>query len=372
MRHSFHSARLKRFMRKPLISIVSGAVLFFYPLHGFANPTDGLVVKGSATISQSPLSTIIDQGSARAVIDWRSFDIGNGERVQFIQASQNAIALNRITGGNPTSILGQLAANGRVFITNPNGVVFGAGSKVDVAGLLATTLSINEDAFMSGQTVFSQNLANSPSFVVNQGEIRIADNGFCFLVAPGVQNGGTIIGQLGKVVMASGDALTLDFNGDGLLTYTVSGKVLESITGPDGKPFDAAVSNTGAITTPGGQVVLVGNGAKDAFSSVVNNSGIIEASSLQVQGGLVVLSGGDEGIAQNTGTITVSAAEAGAQAGTVAISGQYAGNFGAIEAKGATDADGGTVTFNSSTHTLLGSSSQIDVSGQETPPVVPC
>ncbi|TLU58978.1 MAG: filamentous hemagglutinin N-terminal domain-containing protein, partial [Chlorobium sp.] len=184
MNHSFHSARLKRYMKKPLITMVSaGAMLFFYPLHSFAAPQDGLVVKGSASISQDGASTLINQGSARAVIDWRGFDINSNERVQFIQASQNSIALNRVTGGNPTSILGQLAANGRVFISNPNGVVFGAGAKVDVASLMATTLSVNADDFMNGKNTFSQDLAHSPSYVVNQGEIRIADNGFCFLVA---------------------------------------------------------------------------------------------------------------------------------------------------------------------------------------------
>ena len=366
MKHSFHSARLKRFMRKPLVSLcTAGTILFFYPLHSFSAPTDGLVVKGSAAISQSGLSTIIDQGSARAVIDWRGFDISANERVQFNQVSSSAIALNRITGGNPTSILGQLAANGRVFISNPNGVVFGAGSQVDVAGLLATTLSVNADDFMAGKNAFTQASGLSPSFVVNQGEIRIADNGFCFLVAPGVQNSGTIIGQLGKVVMASGDALTLDFNGDGLVTYTVSGKVLESILGPDGKPFDATVSNTGTITAPGGNVVLVGNGAKDVFSSVVNNSGLIEATSLVAKGGEVALLGGEEGIVQNTGSIDVSAAEAGARAGHVAISGQFAGNFGAIAAKGTTDSNGGVVELTSTTHTLLGSGSLIEVSGQD-------
>ena len=350
MNHSFHSARLKRYMKKPLITMVSaGAMLFFYPLHSFAAPQDGLVVKGSASISQDGASTLINQGSARAVIDWRGFDINSNERVQFIQASQNSIALNRVTGGNPTSILGQLAANGRVFISNPNGVVFGAGAKVDVASLMATTLSVNADDFMNGKNTFSQDLAHSPSYVVNQGEIRIADNGFCFLVAPGVENSGTIIAQLGKVVMASGDALTIDFNGDGLLTYTVSGKILDSITAPDGKPFDAAVSNTGSIKAPGGNIVLIGNGAKDAFASVVNNSGIIEATSLDVKAGSVILNAGD-GDAVVTGSINVSGLGAGQVGGKVEVLGDRVGLFGkaAIDALGA--AGGGTVLVGGDLH----------------------
>ena len=58
-----------------------------------------------------------------------------------------------------------------------------------------------------------------------EGEIRVADNGFAFLVAPGVKNEGLLVAQLGKVVMGSGNKLTLDFHGDGLVTYAIEGKV---------------------------------------------------------------------------------------------------------------------------------------------------
>ncbi|NTV67688.1 MAG: filamentous hemagglutinin N-terminal domain-containing protein, partial [Chlorobaculum sp.] len=181
MRHSFHSARILRYMRKPLISMMTaGACLFFYPYHAFTAPTDGTLAGGSATISVSGNATLINQGSARAVLDWRSFDISPGELVQFIQPGASSVALNRITGGDATTILGQLTANGRVFISNPNGVVFGQGAKVDVAGLLATTLSIDADSFMQGSNAFTQANGIPSSFVVNRGEIVVKDNGFCF------------------------------------------------------------------------------------------------------------------------------------------------------------------------------------------------
>jgi len=366
MRHSFHSARILRYMRKPLISMMTaGACLFFYPYHAFTAPTNGTVSGGSATISVSGNSTLINQGSARAVLDWRSFDISPGELVQFIQPGASSVALNRINGGDATTILGQLTANGRVFISNPNGVVFGQGAKVDVAGLLATTLTIDADSFMQGGNAFTQQQGIDPSFVVNRGEIVVRDNGFCFLVAPGVENQGSIVAQLGKVVMASGDALTIDFNGDGLLTYNVSGKVLENVIGPDGKPFQASVSNSGSVKAEGGSIVMVSNAGGEAFASAVNNSGVLEAGSLVASGGSVLLAAGDEGIAQNSGTIDVSAKEAGAAPGSVEISGRFAGNFGTIRAKGATDADGGSVTLSSTVHTLAGSDSVIDVSGSD-------
>ena len=321
------------FQPLPFSRIANMAICFFsvfFFLHSeytHAAPQGGAVVGGSAAIMQNGATTTINQSSNRAIINWRGFNINVNELVKFNQPGRDSIALNRITGGDPTTILGQLTANGRIFISNPNGVIFGAGARVDVAGLLATTFNIKNDDFMAGKFNFTRNPNIDPSFIINHGDIRIADNGFCFLVAPGVKNEGVVVAQLGKVVMASGNALTIDFNGDGMLTYTVSGKVLDAIKGPDGKPLSSAVDNTGVISAPGGHVVLVGNAVKDAFASVVNNSGIIEAKSLVVSGGKVTLSGGDEGIVQNTGTINVSAAEAEARTGEVTLSGQYAGNL---------------------------------------------
>ena len=85
-------------------------------------PTQGNVVAGQATISQPTGSTMtINQGSQRAVIDWNSFSIGQGNTVQFNQPNAQAQALNRVTGGLPSNIHGSLLANGQVLIQNANG-----------------------------------------------------------------------------------------------------------------------------------------------------------------------------------------------------------------------------------------------------------
>ncbi|RMH87114.1 MAG: filamentous hemagglutinin N-terminal domain-containing protein, partial [Actinomyces sp.] len=328
-----------------------------------AGPEGGNVVAGDANIVQNGATTTVRQLSDRAIINWRSMDVGANEALRFEQPNAAAIALNRIAGARPTSILGQLTANGRVFIVNPNGVFFGSSARVDVAGLLATTFDIRDADFMAGRDLFEQQSGAAAGLVVNQGEIRISENGFAFLVAPGVANRGLIVARLGKVVLASGDRLTLDFRGDGLLTYSVSGKVLESVRGPDGQPIDAAVSNQGRISAEGGHVLLSGDAADGVFASVVNNEGIIEARSLVRRGGRVILSAGAEGIARNDGTVDASAAEAGAAGGEVRISGRGAGNFGTILARGS-DAAGGTVRLDSGQRTIASAESLIDVSGQ--------
>ena len=63
--------------------------------------------------------------------------------------------MNRITGKNPSQILGALQSNGKVFLINPNGIVFGAGSRVDVNGLVASSLNLSDADFLAGNLKFS-------------------------------------------------------------------------------------------------------------------------------------------------------------------------------------------------------------------------
>ncbi len=122
-------------------------------------------------------------------------------------------------------------------------------------------------------------------------------------MAPGVDNQGLIVAEMGRVVLGSGDRLTVDFQGDGLISFAVSGQVMEQVTGPDGQTMSMAVNNQGTITSAGGQVVLTADAARGVISSVVCNEGIIEATSLVESGGSVTLTGDYVG---NFGTIDAS------------------------------------------------------------------
>ena len=155
-------------------------------------------------MSQPNATTLhIHQASHKAIINWRGFSINADELVRFLQPSASAIALNRVTGGDPSIILGQLIANGRIFLINPNGIVFGPGARVDVGGLLATTLNMTDADFLAGRYIFQQAGANLGS-VINQGTITAAPGGFVALSAPGVLNAGTITVHLGTVHLSSG------------------------------------------------------------------------------------------------------------------------------------------------------------------------
>ena len=135
------------------LAIALALALTGTPAHALdlgALPTGGSITAGTAAISQTTNLLTVQQTSQRAAIDWRSFNIGSAATVNFNQPNANAVALSRITGNSATEIYGKLNANGQVFFTNPNGMLFAPGAQVNVGGILATTMSLGNDDFMAG------------------------------------------------------------------------------------------------------------------------------------------------------------------------------------------------------------------------------
>jgi len=258
-------------------------------------PVGGQLVSGSGTISQpDSQQMVIDQTSNKLAIDWQSFDIGAGKRVTFNQPGRDSIALNRVVGSDGSKIMGQLDANGRVFLINPNGVLFGSGASVNVGGLVASTLDISVEDFDKGQYRFKGD--GSPAAVVNQGSIR-ADGGAVALLGGTVSNQGVIVANRGSAILAAGNAMTLDFAGDGLLNVQV-----------DEAAVDALVENHQLIKADGGQVVLTANAGDALLKTVVNNTGVIEARTLGEKDGKILLLGDfDGGVVNVAGTLDASA-----------------------------------------------------------------
>ena len=141
----------------------------------------------------------VNQSSSNAAINWQSFNIGKGEAVRFVQPNSSSVALNRVLGSDPSSILGSLSANGKVFLVNPNGILFGKGSQVNVNGLVASTLAITDNDFMSGNYRFS---GSGDGTILNQGSIN-ADGGYVALLGVNVGNQGVISAKLGTVALAA-------------------------------------------------------------------------------------------------------------------------------------------------------------------------
>jgi len=329
----------------------STALTLALPTLAEANPQNGQVSAGSATIVQtSPQNLTVNQGSQKVVINWQSFSIGSGETTTFNQPGASAIALNRVVGADPSSILGNLNANGQVWLVNPNGIAFGRSARVDVAGLLATTIDIADRDFMGGTYRFS-GLKNPSAMVSNAGLITVRDAGLAALVAPGVENSGVIQANLGQIQLSSAAAFTVDLYGDGLFNFTLDKQVSQAIHRQDGTKPTAAVSNTGVLIAAGGRILLTANAASSVVSNAINMSGYAQATSASVsQNGEIVLDGGSEGTVQVAGTLDASGTGTGQNGGSVHVTGQNVqlASTARIDVSG--DAGGGTALVGGDRH----------------------
>jgi len=294
------------------ILLISGLV--------FANPEGGNPVFGDVKIETTGTTTTVTQNSSTAGIDWQSFNIAPNETVKFNQPNDQAVILNRVVGeANPSHILGRIQANGQVFLLNPAGIVFGAGSSVDVAGLVATTGKIDNNDFIAGKYNFKQ--SDQPNAgITNQGHIRARENGFVCLAGSTVYNSGAIEAKLGKVVLAAtplNSAYTVDFHGDQLIQFTLPAE--------ESKALDKAIIQNGKISAPGGKIVLAAGSAKNVVDKAININGIIEADTISNIKGTIVLSAGETGTAEVTGKLQAAGKSTDESGGSVTITGKNIG-----------------------------------------------
>jgi filamentous hemagglutinin family protein len=270
------------------ISTLSASMLFAFATASYASgPTGGVVVAGVGNISNTGAVTTITQSTGNLIINWDSFGIGAGESVVFVQPGSSSVALNRVIGSDPSVILGSLSGNGNIFLVNPNGILFGNGASVNVGGLVATTMGISNSDFIAGRYAFT---GAGSGAVVNKGSITAANGGYVSLMGRNVSNQGVISARLGTVVLAAGTDVTLDVAGDGLLQVAVTKGAVH-----------AAVTNGGVIRADGGHVVLTAQAAGDMLDTVVNNTGLIQARTLQNHEGTILLLADKQ-----SGTVNVS------------------------------------------------------------------
>ncbi|MDM0117009.1 filamentous hemagglutinin N-terminal domain-containing protein [Variovorax sp. J22R133] len=304
----------------------------------------------------APAGTMnILQTTPRAIAQWQSFSIGADNTVNIAQPANTSVLLNRVLGNDMSTIAGKLIANGHVYLVNPSGVTFSKGSSVSVGGLVASTLNVSNENFMAGGKLLFERDNTVTAKVVNQGAIT-STGGPVVLMGAGVENGadGTInVAGGGSIGLVSARTVTVDFNGDGLTTFTIPA---------DSKATTALVQNAGVLTADGGQVSLLA--ASTAQAQVVNQTGVIQAKSLATRGGQIVLgaSGDSNGMAVG-GTLDVSSAESGVNGGTISATatGKLAVT-GKLSAQGNGEASGGQV-LTQGDHVEVGPAAVINAAG---------
>ncbi len=299
----------RRGVRAMALSLLSGMMIMAHPAMSANLPTGGQIVAGSGSI-QTPSGNQmnIHQNSQNMVANWNSFDIGKGNTVQFYQPSSSAVALNRVVGGGESQIMGNLKANGQVFLVNPNGVLFGKGASVSTSGFVASTRDIKNDDFMNRRYTFSGG-QKAGAAIVNQGALTTNAGGYIVLAADRVSNSGTIRTPGGKTVLAASERVTLQLDNGGLMSAQVTGDVV-----------NALVENRGLVSARDGQVYLTALGRDMLMNTVLNVSGVVEASGMHRQDGNIVLDGGDSGVVHLSGAL--QADNASGQGGKVVVQGK--------------------------------------------------
>lgn len=261
------------------------------------------VTSGVATGTVVGNSFRINQQTQNATLNWRTFNIGADGKVEFQQPNSSAVALNRIFEQDPSRILGALDANGQVYLINTNGIVFGAGARVNVGGLVASTLDVTPEALANGiaqainatpraaafrGTVDATGKPLNGNARIEQGATIEADGGQVMVFAPDVRNEGVIRTPDGQTVLAAGTAVYLaastDPNLRGLLVQVDGGGTVVNGTAGNRTIADPA-KLVGQIVAERGNVTLAG--------LAVNQLGRVSATTSVRANGTIRLQAGD-------------------------------------------------------------------------------
>jgi filamentous hemagglutinin family protein len=309
---------------RAVLAAVAAAGLSALAPQALAAPTNGTVTHGSAFIWQDnpgnvagqPKNTVISQTTSKAVINWNTFDVAGNESVTFNHMDPSHMTLNNVTSLAPSNIAGAINAFGKVFLVNPNGIVFNSTARVNVGSLVASTHATDPTGFFNNTSgVFNFDApAGQNNMVTNVGRITSNSGGDIVLLGHRARNSGSIQTNGGSVALGGAGSFTLRL-GNGPLSLSAN---------TSGMFADAQNTATGTIQANGGQVLLMARDSRPAspLQAVVNNAGLIEAGTLQARQGKIVLDGGS-GTVLAGGRMSASALGTYGDGGSVSIRGGH-------------------------------------------------
>jgi filamentous hemagglutinin family protein len=256
-----------------------------YPLLMMAHIKDPQVTAGQATFTNPDVHTQVIHAEDKTAINCKTFNVGKDEIVRFVQPHNKASVLCRVTGKEASIIEGRLDANGRLFLVNPHSIFFRETAQVNVHSLIASTLNIKDEDFVKGNYRFYLDSDAKDSAIVNRGTI-VAEQDVVFM-APQIVSTPVVKAVAGHVAFLGGDLITLNFEGDNLISFAI-----------DGELKNGFIAQMGQVEA--GKGVLMKLRVADAMiKSVVNVNGLVEASSLKIENGKILLVAGSSLAASN-------------------------------------------------------------------------
>lgn len=298
------------------------AYLFFviFLTNTFANPQSGRVTSGEVNISSDNNLVIINQQSNKAIVNWQEFSIANNETTKFIQPSENASILNRVISDKPSSLYGNLEANGKVYLVNQNGIFIGPDGQISAMTFIASTLNMMDSEFLDGKDInlFANENKENVCKIENLGKIKASKE--IYLISENVENKGLLDAEDVKII-ASNNVLIFE---KGENNFVIRKNSLGSLS-DDGTIKAAQVE----LKAAGGNI----------YSLAINQKGVINATGIENKNGKIILSA-SQGEVEINGSLKAQSLDKG---GEINLLGDYVHIKDKANIDVSSDKDGGTI-----------------------------
>lgn len=291
-----------------------------------ALPSGATVVNGTVSLDNPAANALRITNTPGAIVNWNSFSIGADAHVMIDQSAGPASAiLNRVTGADPSHILGRLDSNGRVFLINPNGMLFGAGSVVDVQSLIASTRDISNSNFLAGNYLFEGGTI-APITVADGAQITTArgPGGQVWMFASQVrlEQGSQVTVPDGQVMLAAGSRLQVGSNTLGNMTFDVVTGSADTIASHGSIAAQRGVVGMFADSiVQGGRLAVGGPGEVQLMAArdiTIDNGGSISADGEAGQGGgRIALNAGNRLRIEDTASVSADGSAEGGSGGRI-------------------------------------------------------
>ena len=275
--------------RKLKVLFILAAGLFIACSTIFAVPqSDEIeIVSGNVQVKRIDSNISFEVSSPKAIINMDSFNINQGERVEFLGPDSEVLA--RVVGGTPSHINGDLYSDLVLLaLINEAGIHIGETGNIDARGLVLSTRNISDTNFINGDYLFERMSDEyRDMLLLNEGKINIYDGGFGVLIAGAIENKGLITARLGTIALASGNAVKLGFSTDGLISVAISEKVASTVYDYEGNAILDQINNSGTLSADGGYIILKAESLPNIFRNVINLEGCVHANRFEEKDGKI-------------------------------------------------------------------------------------